>query len=276
MKDVMMESAATIATNVVQKIDIQQLGLRLEKAEKKVAVLRTPPSPQRLPQSPTHHSPAIDPGQGSPEHQSSSNESDVYPTLASSAMAHHIPPLNLRNNFESAKVANNSSAGKNKGKQLALVLIYMSRGKFLQNPIVNSSIPPAFNKNKSFLRRCLELVAYTGDAEDVHTLVFSVDATQVSDAAHRVEKACLEKMLQFEDDVGTGKVKQAFILGLGNRILAYKKLISEATNTNNPLLMELSQLRECQKNQEPGTPKDNTSIASFFNKKRKSAESESA
>ena len=41
MKDVMMESAATIATNVVQKIDIQQLGLRLEKAEKKVAVLRT-------------------------------------------------------------------------------------------------------------------------------------------------------------------------------------------------------------------------------------------
>jgi len=128
MKDVMMESAATIATNVVQKIDIQQLGLRLEKAEKKVAVLRTPPSPQRLPQSPTHHSPAIDPGQGSPEHQSSSNESDVYPTLASSAMAHHIPPLNLRNNFESAKVANNSSAGKNKGKQLALVLINITRG----------------------------------------------------------------------------------------------------------------------------------------------------
>jgi hypothetical protein len=124
----------------------------------------------------------------------------------------------------------------------------------------------------------LELVTYTADAEDVHTLVFSVDATQVSDAAHRVEKACLEKMLQFEDDVGTGKVKQAFILGLGKRILAYKKLISEATNTNNPLLMELSQLRECQKNQnqEPGTPTDNTSRASFFNKKWKLAESESA
>jgi hypothetical protein len=61
MKDVMMESAATIATNVVQKIDIQQLSLRLEKAEKKVALLRTPPSPQRLPQYPTYHSPAIDP-----------------------------------------------------------------------------------------------------------------------------------------------------------------------------------------------------------------------
>ena len=120
------------------------------------------------------------------------------------------------------------------------------------------------------------MVAYTCDADDVHTLVFSVDATQVSDAAHRLEKACLEKMLQFEDDVGTGKVKQAFILGLGKRVVAYKKLISEATNTNYPLLMERSQLSECQKNQEPGTPTDNTSIASFFSKKRKSAESGSA
>ena len=43
----------------------------------------------------------------------------------------------------------------------------------------------------------------------------------MSDAAHRVEKACLEKMLQFEDDVGTGKVKQAFILGLGKIILVF-------------------------------------------------------
>ena len=274
MKDVMMESAATIATNVVQKIDIQQLSLRLEKAEKKVALLRTPPSPQRLPKSPTYHSPAIDPGQGSPEHQSSS-ESDVYPTLASSAMAHHIPPppLNLRNSFASAKVADKNSAGKNKGEGLASVLINMSRDKQLQNPIVNSTIPPDFDKNKSYLRNCLELVEYAGDCDDVKTLVNSADGKEVSDAAHRLESACLKKMLDFEEDVGGGKPKKALILGLGNRVRAYKKLIGEAMNTKEPQLMELSELREHQSNQAPGTPKGNKSIATFcVSKKRKSSD----
>ena len=123
-------------------------------------------------------------------------------------MAYHIPPLNLRNNFESAKVANNSSAGKNKGKQLSLVLIDMSRGKFLQNPIVNSTIPPDFDKNKSYLRNCLELVEYAGDCDDVKTLVNSADGKEVSDAAHRLESACLKKMLDFEEDVGGGKPKK--------------------------------------------------------------------
>ena len=58
--------------------------------------------------------------------------------------------------------ASKSSAGNNEGKQLASILINMSRDKQLQNPIVNSTIPLDFDKNKSYLKNCLELVQYAG------------------------------------------------------------------------------------------------------------------
>jgi len=78
-----------LVSSVVKDSQIQALNLRLEKAERKLAILRTPPSPQKLPQM-------------------------------------QMQPLNLRNSFASAKVADKSSAGKNKGEQLASVLINMS------------------------------------------------------------------------------------------------------------------------------------------------------
>lgn len=146
----------------------------------------------------------------------------------------------------------------------------MSRDKQLQNPIVKLTIPPDFDKNKSYLRNCLELVEYAGDCDDVKTLVNLVDGKEVSDAAHKLESACLKKMLDFEEDAGGGKPKKALILGLGNRVCAYKKLIGEAMNTKEPQLMELLELREHQSNQAPGTPKGNKSIATFcVSKKRK-------
>ena len=67
--------------------------------------------------------------------------------------------------------------------------------------------------------------------------------------------------------------KKALILGLGSRVRAYKKLIGEAMNTKEPVLMERSKLREHQLNQAPGTPKGNMSIADFcVGKKRKSSD----
>ena len=131
----------------------------------------------------------------------SDDDLEFSSTTAASDMAHpqiQMKPLNLRNSFASAKVADKSSAGKNKGEQLASVLINMSRDKQLQNPIVNSTIPLDFDKNKSYLKNCLELVQYAGDCDDVKTLVNSADVREVSDAAHRLESACLKKMLDFE------------------------------------------------------------------------------
>ena len=274
MKNVIRESASTNATSVVKDSQIQTLNLRLEKAERKLAILRTPPSPQKLPPSPLHHS-SVEELQLSEPHLSD-DDLEFSSTTAASDMAHpqiQMQPLNLRNSFASAKVADKSSAGKNKGEQLASVLINMSRDKQLQNPIVNSTIPLDFDKNKSYLKNCLELVQFAGDCDDVKTLVNSADVREVSDAAHRLESACLKKMLDFEEDVGGGKPKKALILGLGTRVRAYKKLIGEAMNTKEPVLMERSKLREHQLNQAPGTPKGNMSIADFcVGKKRKSSD----
>ena len=116
---------------------------------------------------------------------------------------------------------------------------------------MNSTIHLDFDKNKSYLKNCLELVQYAGDCDDVKTLVNLADVREVSDAVHRLESACLKKMLDFEEDVGGGKPKKALILGLGTRVRACKKLIGEAMNSKEPELMELSKLRVHQLIQAP-------------------------
>ena len=56
MKNAIRESVSTNVTSVAKDSQIQALNQRLEKAERKLAILRTPPSPQKLPPSPLHHS----------------------------------------------------------------------------------------------------------------------------------------------------------------------------------------------------------------------------
>jgi hypothetical protein len=269
MKNVIRESVSTNLTSVVKDSQIQALTQKVEKAEKKLAYLRTPPSPQKLPASPLHHS-SVEELQSS-EHHLSDDDLKLPSTMAASDTAIQIPQLSLRNSYASAKVADKKSAGKNKGEQLASVLINMSRNKQLQTPIVNSTIPPDFDKNKTYLKHCLELVEYAGDHDDINTLVNSADAQEVSDAAHRLESVCLKKMLEFEEVVGggKGKPKQALIIGLGTRVRAYKKLIGEALNTTQPQLMELSELREHQLHQAPGTPEGNKSITAFLVRRKR-------
>ena len=143
IKNVIRESASKSVTSVVKDSQIQSLTLRLDKAEKKLAILRTPPSAQKLPLSTLHHSSVKD--LQSSEHHLSGDDFEVTSTTAASDMAHsqiQMQPLSLRNSFASAKVADKNSAGTNKGEGLASVLINMSRDKQLQNPIVNSTIPP--------------------------------------------------------------------------------------------------------------------------------------
>ena len=117
---------------------------------------------------------------------------------------------------------------------------------------------------KNYLKNCLELVSYAGDPGNVSTLVTLVDATLVSDAAHK-----LESVLEFEEDAGIGKQKgkqkRAFITGLGNRVRAY-------TNTKQPQLMEQSKIRQYHLNQAPGPGTPKMSLATFCTKKQKSSE----
>ena len=112
MKNVIRESASSNVTSVVKDSQIQALSLRLEKAERKLAILRTPLSPQKLPPSPLHHS-SVKELRLSEPHLSDNVLEISSTTAASSDMAHpqiQMQPLNLRNSCTSAKVADNSSA----------------------------------------------------------------------------------------------------------------------------------------------------------------------
>jgi len=76
--------------------------------------------------------------------------------------------LPLQYTFESAMVAKHE--GKNKGERLAMLLVDMVRHKCIHpDQISKSSIPLAWNwnKNRSYLINCLELVEYAGDPNDI-------------------------------------------------------------------------------------------------------------
>ena len=91
---------------------------------------------KKLPLSPLHHSSVKELRLSEPH--LSDDDLEFSSTTAASDMAHpqfQMQQLNLRNSFASAKVADKSSAGKNKGEQLASVLINMSQDKQLQNPM---------------------------------------------------------------------------------------------------------------------------------------------
>ena len=70
------------------------LNLRLEKAERKLAILRTPPSPQKLPLSPLHHS-SVEELRLSKPHLSD-DDLEFSSTTAASDMAH--PQIHLAGN----------------------------------------------------------------------------------------------------------------------------------------------------------------------------------
>jgi hypothetical protein len=95
MKNVIRESVSTNLTSVVKDSQIQALTQKVEKAEKKLAYLRTPPSPQKLPPSPLHHS-SVEELQSSEPHLSD-DDLKLSSTMAASDMAIQIPQLSLRN-----------------------------------------------------------------------------------------------------------------------------------------------------------------------------------
>jgi hypothetical protein len=146
----------------------------------------------------------------------------------------------------------------------------------IPNPdqISKSSIPLAWNKNRSYLINCLELVEYAGDPNDIKTLATSQNEMDLQDVAYKLERVSLEKMLQLEDNTTKkGNKFKALILGLCKRVRLYKQEIAEAksldSKKDNVPLMERSDLRKLQVEKRPETPEGNMSILTAFGQKTK-------
>jgi len=142
--------------------------------------------------------------------------------------------------------------GKNKGERLAMLLVDMARHKCIHpDQISKSSIPLAWNKNRSYLINCLELVEYVGDPNDIKMLATSQNEMDLQDVAYKLERVSLEKMLQLEDNSAKkGNKFKALIIGLGKRVRLYKQEIAEAkslgSKNDHVPLMERSDLRKLQ------------------------------
>ena len=143
--DVVLENASHKATISTMGSEMNDMKHRLQIAERKVSQLRTPPPPQKR-SSPVMSSPHL-------QHASSPPFLPLIDVPAKKAPA--PLKLQLQYTFELAVVAEHQ--GKNKGKRLAMLLVDMARHKCIHpNQISKSSIPPAWNKNKSYLVNCLE------------------------------------------------------------------------------------------------------------------------
>jgi hypothetical protein len=263
---VVLENASHKATISTMGSEMNDMKHRLQIAERKVTQLRTPPPPQKR-SSPVMGSPHL-------HHASSPPFSPLIDVPVGVAPA--LPKLALQYTFESAMVAEHE--GKNKGERLAMamLLVDMACHKCIHpNQISKSSIPLAWNKNRSYLINCLELVEYAGDPNDIKMLATSQNEMDLQDVAYKLERVSLEKMLQLEDN----SAKKG-IIGLGKRVRLYKQEIAEAKSLDSKKdhvpLMERSDLRKRQVEKRPGTPEGNMSILTAFGqttKKQKTSES---
>ena len=69
-----------------------------------------------------------------------------------------------------------------------------------------STIPPEFQKNKSYLVYCLELAAFAGSPTDIATLISREESEgDRRMAALRIDKASLDKMKDLENEVDPKK-----------------------------------------------------------------------
>jgi len=141
---VVLENASHKAIISTMGSEMNDMKHRLQTTERKVSQLRTPPPPQRS-SSPVKGSPHL-------HHASFPPFSPLIDVPVGGAPA--LPKLALEYTFELAMVAEHE--GKNKGERLAILLVDIAHHKCI-HPDQNwkSSIPLAWNKNRSYLINCL-------------------------------------------------------------------------------------------------------------------------
>lgn len=201
------------------------------------------------------------------------------------------PPILLPVHLNQKTVAYTNAAfeiaeGKegNKGEYLHAVLMDMSRAGMLADGKESltkvSRFPDRFKRNRQQLFRCLDLVAFAGDEEDIRILANganSDDNGALKSAAFRLQTAAHGKLLEFENSTiemneGAKKSKKPLILGMATRILEYKKRIALAMYGDKEKhkdvknLMEVNDLRQLEKDNAPGTPDDHRNVLSYYSK----------
>jgi len=114
------------------------------------------------------------------------------------------------------------------------VLIEMSLHGLIDRSALNSNSKylTRWQRNKTLLLRCLELVAFAGDESDIEILENGMTETRktVKDAAYRLETAAHAKLLEFVDssiDINDRSMrpKKTFTTRMGKRVKEYKKRV---------------------------------------------------
>jgi hypothetical protein len=172
----------------------------------------------------------------------------------------------------------------NRGEYLHAVLTEMSRAGMLTDGRGSLTkvprLPDRWKRHQASLVRCLGLVAFAGDEDDISILANganSVDYGALKSAAFRLQTAAHGKLLEFENssvqlNECAKKSKKPLILGMAPRILTYKKRIAKAMYGDEDKhkqvtnFMEVEELRQLERENAPGTPDDHRNVLSYYSK----------
>ena len=143
----------------------------------------------------------------------------------------------------------------------------------------NSKYLMRWQRNKTLLFRCLELVAFAGDESDIEILEKGMTETRatVKDAAYRLETAAHAKLLEFEDSSieindRSKRPKKTFTTGMGKRVKEYKKRVWAARGNVGKFdaaavsIIEYEALKQMKQQQQPGKPVGHRNVRSYFNR----------
>eukprot|EP00581_Thalassiosira_minuscula_P017602 CAMPEP_0183716514 /NCGR_PEP_ID=MMETSP0737-20130205/10407_1 /TAXON_ID=385413 /ORGANISM="Thalassiosira miniscula, Strain CCMP1093" /LENGTH=413 /DNA_ID=CAMNT_0025945803 /DNA_START=227 /DNA_END=1468 /DNA_ORIENTATION=+ len=138
----------------------------------------------------------------------------------------------------------------------ALLTVY-KEGGFVGENILNCLIPVVYERNKSYVKYCLQLADYAANPADiVISCSKETDDEKRMEANKRIETACLEKMAELENLTAEEKEKKKpNFLGLGNRVRSYKQRILRATRSSKtPIEEPFITLKELQELEPRHTP----------------------
>lgn len=165
------------------------------------------------------------------------------------------------------------------GKRLMSLFVTLSVDGGINEDSFGQSTIPKDAKNKQLFKNCLELAEFAGNKSDISILANKNKKNSVVDvqnAAVALEKACVEKLFEFEGttaeaDKRNKKPKRPFVVAMGTRIRDYKNRIHQVNQVGkaaNAILMEIADLEKLESFKNPGTPPGQRSIRTFLGAKK--------